>query len=155
MKKNVYRECGEEELFHIHYLVDVETVWDLAEKCRWCFPENFLDERPLVITDSSSVIPMQQIGAPSANRQSGEYSTHPSEGETTRKQVHSDGVKLFFRKNREKTEFLTPQYLYYSHIVRGTHHFRYYIRTNTLFGNIMRKSAIQNYCQQIRDYVQT
>lgn len=155
MKKNVYRECGEEELFHIHYLVDVETVWDLAEKCRWCFPENFLDERPLVITDSSSVIPMQQIGAPSANRQSGEYSTHPSEGETTRKQVHSDGVKLFFRKNREKTEFLTPQYLYYSHIVRGTHHFRYYIRTNTLFGNIMRKSAFQNYCQQIRDSIQT
>lgn len=153
-QKIIYRKHNQEELFHVRYLVDVETVWDLATKCRWCFPKNFLDELPLIITDFSSVIPMQQIGAPSGHRHSTVIPSSPCDHSAHIGSFDSEGTKLFFKQDKSGTGFLFKKYIYYSHIVRGNHHFRYYIRTNAFFGSIMNTQEFQTFCEQIQTSIQ-
>lgn len=147
-QKIIDRITPDSRNFRVHYLVDVEAEWELATICQWCFPENPLHERPLVITDSSAVIPVQQIGtSPEPNKFSSTEEIRSKEDEMN--------LELFFKKDQSSKLFLYQDYLYYSHIVRGDHHFRYYIRTNSFFGDIVMKSPqFSDYCKRIRQRVQ-
>lgn len=124
------------------YLVDVFCEWENAESCRWCFNEK--EERPIITTNETSVIPVQMIGnmnTCSSNKDS----------------KVSDDIKLNKINLFEKTEnnkFLYRDYLYYNHIERDSHHFQYYVRTNSLLKAIVNNSAekdkLISFCKQIR-----
>lgn len=131
--KRAYRN----EQIAVKFLVDVDCEWQRAKNCKWCFPSNnFLDERPLITTGESSVIPLQMIGF--NTRENNEVITY----EKT--------IDLF---QKEKGKFKYLDYLYYNHIDRDDHHFQYYIRTGALFNQIMDDKTSQSFlifCQKIK-----
>ena len=46
----------------VEYFVCVHTKWSLPLKCKSCFPDNYVEERPLVETDKTSIVPVQMLG---------------------------------------------------------------------------------------------
>ena len=139
--KKVYRDND----FSVQYLVDVECEWQMAQNCKWCFPQkSFLDERPLVTTGESSVIPLQMIGLGENYISKKNY----------QKFTDKDGFN-FFKKERGRYKYL--DYLYYNHIDRDDHHFQYYIRTGSLFNTIMDDETSQEFiafCNEIKRNLQ-
>lgn len=122
------------EGFIVHYLVDVDAEWNLANNCAWCFPENNLEERPLITTGPTSVIPVQRIGVASKD--------------TVQTDQFSMASSLLFK--RHNGSFLCRKYLYYNHLERGDHHYRYYLRTGSLFDYVKSQGAFTKYCNSIR-----
>lgn len=43
------------------FLAEVYCEWQTARKCKWCYPEVPLEERPIIETSETSVIPTQLI----------------------------------------------------------------------------------------------
>lgn len=125
--------------FQVNYLVDVEAEWESARTCKWCFPENFLEERPLITTGPTSVIPVQRIGVPQTV-----YAQRKTPGFSAASSI------LFRLRDKAIGEFACERYLYYSHIERGGHHFRYYIRTSAFLNYSLTQKAFQDYCTAIR-----
>ena len=125
--------------FQVSYLVDVEAEWESARTCKWCFPKNFLDERPLITTGPTSVIPVQRIGAP-----------HTACAQRGTPGFSAASSILFRLRNKKSGEFSCERYLYYSHIERGGHHFRYYIRTSAFLNYSLTLKAFDDYCKAIR-----
>lgn len=126
--------------FQVNYLVDVEADWEPARECKWCFPQNFMDERPLITTGPSSVIPVQRIGV---------SQTDGAQQEPT---AFSAASSILFRlRDRKSGEFACERYLYYSHIERGGHHFRYYVRTSAFLNYSLEQKVFDDYCKAIRE----
>lgn len=124
--------------FDVKYLVDVKCDWFQAQNCEWCFPNIALDEKPLVTTGDSSVIPLQMIGLNCIK-------------DFPKLEKSKNNFNLF-EKNR-KGDFKYKNYLYYNHIDRDGHHFQYYIRTGALFNNILTNnfSKFSAFCNKLRD----
>lgn len=132
------------ETIEVHFIVSVTCQWHKATECTLCYPNNVLDEKPIIETSETSVVPMQMI--------------FPAE-EKNKPDVRSS-EKLssfdFFARNQEKS-FIFKDYLYYGHTVRGEHHFLYYIRTNHLFADILndeeQKDKFIDYCKKVKEKI--
>lgn len=138
-----------EKGFVVEYLIDVFSNWQTAENCKWCFPQqdDLLAERPLIITETSSVIPTQMIGP-----QKGSRAAKTNNG--TSNYLKNDS-SWFFERKEKSGEFRCEQFLYYNHIQRGSHHFRYYFRTAALLDFVLNESDLQKkfnaYCAGIQE----
>lgn len=142
-KKEKIMSCSSQnaqDSFQVNYLVDVEADWESARTCKWCFPQNFMDERPLITTGPSSVIPVQRIGVSHLDGMQRGYMGFSAASST-----------LFRLRNRKNGEFACERYLYYSHIERGGHHFRYYIRTSAFLNYSLTQKAFDDYCKAISE----
>lgn len=141
-KKEKIMSCNGKDphdCFQVNYLVDVEAEWESARTCKWCFPQNVMDERPLITTGPSSVIPVQRIGV------------SLTDGVQREPMGFSAASSILFRlRDRKSGEFACERYLYYSHIERGGHHFRYYLRTNAFLKHSLTQKAFDDYCKAIR-----
>lgn len=134
-KKITYRDSSDKRQFTVRYLVDVYAEWQLAKNCKWCFPDNHFQEKPLVTTGETSVIPVQRIGMTSEEGlKSGRLSA---------------GASVFFRRNGTGA-FNCQDYLYYNHVERGDHHFRYYIRTSKFLDHVLRKKEFSDFCDSVK-----
>lgn len=121
------------------YLVSVNCKWQLASSCKWCFPEDYRDERPIIAVSDTSVIPVQMID---------EKGYASSQSKSTYSKIN------FFEKiaNGDKKAFLYHKYLYYNHTNRDEHHYLYYIRTGHLLRDIFEKKRDDfiDLCEKIR-----
>ncbi len=125
------------EQINANYLVDIFCEWQLAKNCKWCFDEN--QERPIITTNEASVIPIQMIG--NIN-----YAADSCNESNKISKIN------FFQKDRNN-KFLYCDYLYYNHIERDSHHFQYYIRTNSLIKAIINdeNEKLDLFCEQVSD----
>lgn len=140
-KTIIYDDSTSGGQFTVCYLVDVDTEWQLAKSCKWCFPKNHFQEKPLITTGATSVIPVQRIGISLASE--------PKNTVTT----SSAGASVLFKKKSDGT-FYCQDYLYYNHVERGEHHFRYYIRTSKLLDHVLRQPEFSDFCDTVRDTLQ-
>lgn len=158
----------EENEITVPYIVDVKCGWKKAVDCELCYPDDVSEEKPIIETSETSVVPIQQISlngsrekkdggkggkkkAKNSNGEDDEEEPLPSQG--------FGGAIDFFARDKDG-KFIFQDYLYRGHIVRGEHHFAYYIRTNHLFADIIsgkisigRKNALKfftNYCTAAR-----
>lgn len=111
----------------IHCYIDVESVWHLPNNCPYCFPkqDNLILEKPLILSNRSSVVPMIKIGKTSQ--------FNDIEAETITELLETSIVKDI--KN------MMPLYdaLCYGHVVRdGDNHFEYYFQTEKIMESIMK-----------------
>ena len=132
-----------EELIKSQYLVSVNCTWYPAQECELCYPlgDNPMEERPIIATSETSVIPIQMI-----NRDSDKPSDEKS------RKIYID----FFKKDKT---YKYQDYLYYNHIDREDHHYKYYVRTGNLFYDIYynfqqkfteeREVFLENFCKDI------
>ncbi|MCM1043920.1 MAG: hypothetical protein NC417_00265 [Candidatus Gastranaerophilales bacterium] len=104
-----------------HYFLAVKVDYYEAIDCKLCFPENSLDEIPLVEVNAASTIPNQSFGL--YDKESGDVFTY-------------DRIK----DEEEKLSVLRGT-LVYSHTQRGENHFLYYFKTDELF--LKQKQSIE------------
>ncbi len=117
------------------YLIAVFCEWEMAQTCKWCYNDTL--ERPIIATNETSVIPVQMIGIRSG------ASTNATDS------------KINFFQRDSSGEFIYKDFLYYSHIERSSHHFQYYIRTNSLFKFILNhpteNEKLTTFCSEIQN----
>lgn len=139
------------------YLVSVNCVWHNANDCKLCFPgvrEEYdpLKEKPIIETSETSMVPIQMIQLDK------EYEENlVGQSILSRKQEVKEYTVDFFafeKKDRYHFEYKYKDYLYSGHIGRKDNHFKYYIRTGSLFMKILEDNkkdhVFDNYCQSIR-----
>ncbi len=120
------------------YLVDIQNLWYDADLCPLCFPlkykQSIFSEKPLIETSETSVVPFMMI----------------------KDLICSPTVP----KNYETNSLLWNndygyEYIYYDHIDRMDHHFKYYVRTAHLIKDIMddkhegKRQIFKNRCVEI------
>lgn len=123
VKKDEIKEAvrnAEKPIIKSTYLVDVYCRWYDAHTCELCYPMNPLDERPIIATSETSVVPFQMI-------QLEDECKRKNDGDLIKK---IDGDALLWDVNGYK-------YVYYDHIDRMDHHFKYYVRTAHLIKEIL------------------
>lgn len=110
--------------------LDVESNWYLPNKCRCCFPKqtNLISEKPLVLSNRSSVVPMTKIGI-----------NNGLDG------ADEAAITQVMKKTpiTRDIENMMPLYdaLCYGHIVRdGDNHFEYYFQTDKLMESLMKSN---------------
>lgn len=109
-----------------HYFLIVKIDYYEAIDCKLCFPENPLDEIPLVEVNAASTIPNQSFG------------------------LYSEGIGYDFtygmiEDEEEKLSVLRGT-LVYSHTQRGENHFLYYFKTDELF--LKQKQSIEEWLKE-------
>ncbi len=124
---NPQRAISEVNKIQADFLVSVKCTWEKAEQCLLCFPEDPLDEKPIIQTSETSVVPVQMI-QPCKNNSL-------TNRESTNQESHYDRID-FFSKDSDHN-YLFKDYLYYGHIDRMNHHYKYYIRTGRLVKDII------------------
>ena len=131
------------------FLADVYCKWYPASKCKWCYPEVPLEERPIIETSETSVIPMQLIQE-NRNEQVGNDSDKSKKGQAS---IYKKNLN-FFEKS-ENRDYKYKKYLYYDHIDRDGHHYQYYFRTGHLFRKIFSDDIdkFEKDCMQIRSTI--
>ena len=123
----------------VPYIVDVRCGWYRATDCEMCYPAEVLDEKPIIETSETSVVPIQRITLDGDEEEDTRRGGKKKESERCAlNERDCMAVKPidFFKKDKNG-QFVFRDYLYYGHIVRGDHHFLYYIRTNHLFADII------------------
>lgn len=120
------------EIKKVKYIFELLATWYDPSNCPLCFPENvlasFVDEKYLVETDESSVVPLQLISLEQHNNQN--------------KMVALKDTRIIGKIGNIQSINGRPNYdyLYYDHIDRGDNHFHYYIRTSSLIKDLLHKS---------------
>lgn len=103
----------------VHYYVSTRATWYIANQCKLCMPNNFLEEKPLIEVDESSVVPTQMIRLNNNNI-----------GTST-----VDPIEVFSKNNSEIfiNDVANKKYLHYDHIERNGNHHQYYFRLSRLY----------------------
>ena len=105
----------------IHYFVCINTKWHDPLECKFCFPSNsMLDERPLIETNRSSIIPIQMLGI----QEKGILNCEGMEKNTVKGRNKEE--------NQKRVEKLGDALLY-KHIVRNGNHFMFYFELEKYF----------------------
>lgn len=97
----------------VQYIILGGANWEKPETCRQCFPENILDEVPLIETDQTSTIPSQQIYL-----------------------INNTHSKIKTDINTKKRLASLLGCVHYGHFRRGKNHFQYYIDTQSYFNSV-------------------
>ena len=139
----VIRERNEKEIIKVEYLVDVYCEWNNVCDCKKCFPDNLMDERPIIATDETSVVPIQMI-----ERIKEEKPQDEPQKENNLPKIPKISLFEFDSKGYKYERFL-----YYGHLERDDHHYNYYIRTAKLFQYIYKEGYKQfkKFCDEIKD----
>lgn len=121
------------------YLIKVFCKWHLAKSCLLCYPREKYKEVPIIKTSETSVIPIQMV-----------------DGDEIQTFTHNGDNDLgidFFAAGKESS-FKYMDYLYYNHIDRDDHHYKYYIKTGDLFYKIyydrQESRQFKNFCKKIK-----
>lgn len=114
------------------YLIEVKVSYQEASNCKMCFPNNPLNEKPLIEVNAASTIPNQSFGL---------YKSTDGKEEFTWKKI----------KREEQSLNVLKSSLIYSHVKRGENHFSMYFRTDRLF--IDNKAEILEWLKNIRDKI--
>lgn len=114
---------------HVKYFIASPVVWHNPLKCKLCFPENVIEEIPLVETDQTSTIPTQQI----------RYKTI--------KKVINPKAKEFKEQIIRLSKL--SDCIIHGHIVRRQNHYQYYIDTQRYFYNV--KDLVKDWLEGIRN----
>lgn len=144
-RQKVNNGVKESETIEVPFIVSVNCSWHKATECELCYPRSVLDEKPIIETSETSVVPMQMIFSADAKEE-------PED-------LNGEKVSSFDFFERDKNGFVFKDYLYYGHIVRGEHHFLYYIRTNHLFADILndtikgQRKKFLDYCENVRNKI--
>lgn len=126
------------------YLVSVNCKWEEAKECSLCFPEAVLEEKPIIQTSETSVVPVQMI------------QPLMTQGSKCPESI----IDFFSKTSDEDEEYLFKKFLYYGHIDRMDHHYKYYIRTGRLVKEITdsnkpsyseAKDKFIQYCNAIKE----
>lgn len=128
------------------FLAEVYCEWQTAGKCKWCYPEVPLEERPIIETSETSVIPTQLIQEHRSERVDNNFDKRKKE------QWSAYEKSLNFFEKDEIKGYKYKKYLYYDHIDRDGHHYQYYFRTGHLFRKIFSDDhdRFKKDCDQIR-----
>ena len=97
-----------------HYFVSVKVEYEEALGCKMCFPDNPLEETPLIEVNASSTVPDQSFGL---------YSKGNKKVKFKYEEIEKEETQLSVLKNA----------LVYSHIERGENHFSFYFKTDQIF----------------------
>lgn len=97
----------------IYYFIKQSAIWHNPLSCPMCYPQNLLDEIPLVETDQTSTVPTQQIR--NVKKKKNQRTDMPDNNER-------------FLKLKGSVAF--------GHIKRGKNHFQFYIDTQAYFYNV-------------------
>lgn len=90
----------------VEYFVCVNTKWYPPLQCPYCFPERFTEEKPLIETDRTSIVPIQMLGM-----------TEPDLIPRAQREKNEENLK---RVNALK------DCLVYKHVIRNGNHYLYY-----------------------------
>lgn len=101
------------ETAKINFFIRTAVMWNDPLKCELCYPENVLEEIPLVETDSTSTVPSQQI-------------------RYREKKNLKEECETIDKKECEKIRKLEGCVLY-DHICRRQNHYQIYIDTKKYF----------------------
>ncbi len=116
------------------YQVCVASKWHDPLKCKMCFPEEVLDEKPLIETDKTSVVPMQLIGLHS-------------------NKLNNQIIMNDYRQySRESNIGSLRDYIFYGHITRDNNHFKYYIQTANYIQN--EQSNIEKWLSKVNGEIE-
>ena len=139
----VTRRFEDETEINANYFVDIESDWEPAENCKWCYDP--VNERPIVSIDETSVIPVQMIGPAWAKKQS--Y----KKGSIVEHKI----PKVNFFRMDDYGNYVFSDFLYYNHVIRDGNHYQYYIRTNALLNELLSREdseqEIEAFCKSVRD----
>ncbi len=126
-EKYIKSRFGNKEIV---YFIEKKSGWQSALRCPLCFPEIALNEKPLIATTKTSVIPAMQYGL-SRNDSEKKWIL---KGKSKQKK-DDEYKKNYAEENKvleEKSEILV-KYVRYGHINRNDNHFLYYFDTKGLF----------------------
>jgi len=97
----------------IYYFIKRAVIWHNPLSCKMCYPQNLLDEIPLVETDQTSTVPTQQI----------------------RRRRFTKNKKVLLPDNDARLLKLKGSVVF-GHIKRGKNHFQYYVDTQAYFYSV-------------------
>ncbi|MDE6852681.1 MAG: hypothetical protein K2J67_09380, partial [Lachnospiraceae bacterium] len=89
------------------------SFWERPDECKQCFPDDVLDEIPLIETDPTSTVPSQQI-----------YLKENSLSSSTVEEINLTRIAKL------------KGMVFYGHFIRGKNHFQYYIDTHKFFAGV-------------------
>lgn len=120
----------------IRYFVCINTKWNDPLMCKFCFPsKSMLEERPLIETNRSSIIPIQMLGIQ-------EKDILNFKGKNGEKKTSID------EENQRRVDRLGGA-LIYKHIVRNGNHFMFYFELEKYF--IQNRGEIIDWLQGIKE----
>lgn len=146
----------QESIVSAKYLTAVYCDWHNADNCKLCYPggANTYDpkkEKPIIETSETSMVPIQMI-----QQDDEESSSKEKKGiVSTNKEDAVDFYLLEKIGNNNPTiKYKYLDFLYSGHTERMDDHFKYYIRTGTLFQKILEDNKtdqiFDKYCQKIQ-----
>ena len=97
----------------IHYILEGSTLWQYPDKCKLCYPDNVINEVPLIETDPTSTVPSQQI--------------YYKKKDSKKKDSSKDNNFRISQLNG---------FVYYGHVCRGKNDYQYYINTQDYFNKV-------------------
>lgn len=116
---------------YVDYIISTNSLWQTPERCKNCYPDNVMDEKPLIETDPTSTVPSQQITLSLAQNSNANYA------------VDKDNLQ---RLSNIKGN------VYYGHFKRGKNHFQFYIDTINYFSKVEKdvKDWLKNISEEHR-----
>lgn len=118
----------------IKCFVCINTKWSDPLECEFCFPNKSLEERPLIETNRSSIIPIQMLGIQ----------------EKDILNVKKDEEKEPFEKDNYERVRKLGDVLLYKHIVRNGNHFMFYFELEKYF--LQNREDIINWLIKIKGH---
>lgn len=103
------KECDK-----VHFILNGHSYWELPENCKMCYPDDLINEIPIIETDPTSTVPSQQINSPS---------------------IHLSSKMQTTDENNKRIAALNGL-VYYGHVKRGKNHYQYYINTQDYFAKV-------------------
>lgn len=136
MRKGIVRaKFLPEDRNTIRYFVCINTKWSDPLKCKFCFPsKSMLEERPLIETNRSSIIPIQMLGIQEKDI-------------LTLKEKSGEQKNSTDEENQRRVDKLGDA-LIYKHIVRSGNHFMFYFELEKYF--IQNRGEIIKWLQSIK-----
>lgn len=123
-KKNEQTIITRDRELIIDYFIEVYGEWAEASRCKYCFPENSIWEKPLIKTDITGLAPLAQLGQ-------------------KKKWIKGNNIS---HENISRINSLS-NVLTYNHIERGGNHYLYYFDTVNFF--YQNQSQIDNWLSDI------
>lgn len=113
-----------------HFFIRETAVWQNPLSCDLCYPQNVLEEVPLIETDSTSTVPSQQIRGHSSNSQKAKMD------------------RKFLKQNNKRILELKDCILY-GHIGRRQNHYQYYVDTQKYFYKV--KEGVKSWLESLNE----
>lgn len=119
-------QLNNENCKYVDYIISTCSLWQSPEICKHCYPDNVLEEKPLIETDPTSTVPSQQITLSLTSKEYNNYS------------VDKDNLQRIIKIKGN---------VYYGHYKRGKNHFQYYIDTINYFSKV--EGDVKKWLQKI------